>query len=53
MRVKEVQLGSPAHIHCDLLTTEDVKNNLIKVITWYKKSYKLPIYRLNMLNHTE
>jgi hypothetical protein len=51
--VNEVQLGSSAHIPCDLLSSEDVKSNQIKVITWYKESYKLPIYRSNMLNPAE
>jgi hypothetical protein len=53
VRVNEVQLGSSAHIPCDLLSSEDVKSNQIKVITWYKESYKLPIYRSNMLNPAE
>ena len=43
--VNEVHLGSSATIPCDLLLSEDGKNYPIKVITWYKNSQKLPIYR--------
>ena len=43
--VHEVQLGSSATIPCDLLLSEDGKNYPIKVITWYKNSQDLPIYR--------
>jgi hypothetical protein len=53
VRVNEVQLGTSAHIQCNLLSSEDVNSNQIKVITWYKESYKLPIYRSNMLNTAE
>ena len=43
--VYEVQLGSSVKIPCDLLLSEDGKKNPIKVITWYKNSQDLPIYR--------
>ena len=45
IEIYEVRLGLSANIPCDLLLSKDVKINPIKVVTWYKESYKHPIYR--------